>query len=337
MFYHCGSRVVDRRRVFGELEKEKFHELMRRTERFTGCRAVSYSLLSNHFHMLLEVPRMPRGGISDEELLKRLRVFFSRMFVKKVEAALAEARMPEVVDSEAAVAKIHDRFTYRMHNLGEFMKCLLQRFTQWFNRSRRRRRSGTLWERRFSSSLVEDGTGAKAVAAYGDLNPVRAQIVKEPGNYRWSSYGEALAGGKEARAGLVRVMLCHQGVEADAKLWNQGVAEAYRRLLLEGVVEKFVELPGGGRKRVRAGMSAQEVEREKEKCGRIDLGRMLHCRLRYFTAGVVIGSRKFVDEVFAQTRERFGARRRTGARRMRGAASPAAGILFSLRDLRKDV
>jgi hypothetical protein len=59
--------------------------------------------------------------------------------------------------------------------------------------------------------------------------------------------------------------------------------------------------------------------------------------LRYFTAGVVIGSRKFVDEVFAQTRERFGARRRTGARRMRGAASPAAGILFSLRDLRKDV
>ena len=57
------------------------------------------------------------------------------------------------------------------------MKLLKQRFTQWFNRQRGRK--GTLWEERFKSVLVE-GTGEvlATMAAYIDLNPVRAGIVK---------------------------------------------------------------------------------------------------------------------------------------------------------------
>jgi hypothetical protein len=56
------------------------------------------------------------------------------------------------------VVAIHQRFTYRMHDLAEFMKGLLQRFTQWFNRAHSR--SGTLWEDRFKSVIVEDGVAA---------------------------------------------------------------------------------------------------------------------------------------------------------------------------------
>jgi hypothetical protein len=59
--------------------------------------------------------------------------------------------------------------------------------------------------------------------------------------------------------------------------------------------------------------------------------------VRYFTDGVVIGSRMFVNEAFAASRERFGAKRKDGARKMRGAAAAAAGVLWSLRDLRKGV
>ncbi len=335
VFYHCGSRVVDRRRVLGEAEKRKFLELMRMTERFTGCRVGSYCLMSNHFHLMLEVPRMPVGGLSDAELLERLGALYNQMVVSGVARELEEARAPEVVDPEGAAARIHGRYTYRMHNLGEFMKCLLQRFTQWFNRTRKKRRTGTLWERRFSSSLVEDGVGSKAVAAYGDLNPVRAAIVEEPSDYRWSSYGEAMGGGKEAQAGLVRVMRGAQGGAVDGSLWENGVREEYRRLLMEGVMEKFRDCPDGQRRRVRRGMPREAAEREKAQEGKMSLGRMLRCRVRYFTAGVAIGSRAFVDEAFANTRERFGARRKTGARRLRGSAAPAAGVLWSLRDLQK--
>ncbi|RYD69426.1 MAG: hypothetical protein EOP84_28500, partial [Verrucomicrobiaceae bacterium] len=53
--YHCTSRVVDRRFVLGDAEREQFRIFMRIQENFTGCRVLSYCIMSNHFHILLEV------------------------------------------------------------------------------------------------------------------------------------------------------------------------------------------------------------------------------------------------------------------------------------------
>jgi REP element-mobilizing transposase RayT len=61
--YHCISRVVDRRFVFGDAEREHFRMFMRMQENFSGCRVLSYCIMSNHFHLLLEVPPMPEGGL----------------------------------------------------------------------------------------------------------------------------------------------------------------------------------------------------------------------------------------------------------------------------------
>lgn len=70
--YLCVSRAVDRRFIFGDEEREKFRTFMRMQENFSGCRVLSYCAMSNHFHILLEVPVMPEGGITDRGLLKRL-------------------------------------------------------------------------------------------------------------------------------------------------------------------------------------------------------------------------------------------------------------------------
>jgi hypothetical protein len=64
---------------------------------------------------------------------------------------------------------------------------------------------------------------------------------------------------------------------------------------------------------------------------------MPRCRVRYFTDGAVIGSRSFVNVAFASARERFGKNRRDGARKLRGEASAAAGMRWSVRDLRKGI
>lgn len=61
---------------------------------------------------------------------------------------------------------------------------------------------------------------------------------------------------------------------------------------------------------------------------------MLRCRVRYFTDGAVIGSKEFVNEAFAAARERFTAKRGDGARRLKGKGKAAAGVLWSVRDLR---
>jgi putative transposase len=66
------------------------------------------------------------------------------------------------------------------------MKHVTQRYSQFINRSRKR--SGTLWEGRFHSNLVDSGTYLLTCQRYIELNPVRAGMVRSPGDYPWSSY-----------------------------------------------------------------------------------------------------------------------------------------------------
>lgn len=66
----------------------------------------------------------------------------------------------------------------------------------------------------------------------------------------------------------------------------------------------------------------------------LSMARMLPCRVRYFTDGAVIGSKEFVNGMFADARERFSERKTDGARRMRGSGKAAAGVLWTVRDLR---
>jgi putative transposase len=193
---------------------------------------------------------------------------------------------------------------------------------------------------------VEDGVAAKTISAYIDLNPVRAGMVNDPADYRWSSYGEAIGGGakgngKTARAGLVRALLAHVDAGADAELWAGGVSRDYRKLLMSGAIGQVVEAMGQDGtmkvKTIRKGISKEVAEKERDRDGNIPLGKALRCRIRYFTDGAVIGSRSFVDEAFAKSRERFGSNRKTGARKLKGDASAASGVLWSFRDLRKGV
>ncbi len=333
--YHCISRVVDRRFVFGDAEREHFRMFMRMQENFSGCRVLSYCVMSNHFHILLEVPPMPEGGIPEELLLKRLSVIHTEAFVAGIANELDEARK---AGSEERVAEIHARFTYRMQNLSEFMKTLLQRFTRWFNRTHSR--SGTLWEERYKSVIVESGVAARTMAAYIDLNPVRAGMVSDPAAYRWSSYGEAVGGGakgdgKKAREGLVRACMGHCGAGFDAERWNE-VSRVYRRAMGLALSRK------SGRVEVNKGAALPQMNTEEALDAKgngtvlpdLGMAAMLRCRVRYFTDGAVIGSKEFVNDAFEGARERFTEKRKDGARRMRGSGVAAASELWSLRDLR---
>ena len=82
--------------------------------------------------------------------------------------------------------------------------------------------------------------------------------------------------------------------------------------------------------------TAETLESEDNETVLKDLGmaKMLRCRVRYFTDGAVIGSKEYVNEVFASGRERFGPKRKDGARTMKGSGSGAKGLLWSARDLR---
>lgn len=74
----------------------------------------------------------------------------------------------------------------RVDSASLMMKHLGQRYVQYINRTYGR--SGTLWEGRFKSCLVQDHAYVLTCYRYIELNPVRAGMVSHPSDYRWSSY-----------------------------------------------------------------------------------------------------------------------------------------------------
>ena len=70
--------------------------------------------------------------------------------------------------------------------MSRMMMDLGRRYVRYFNDLHDR--TGTLWEGRFRSSLVETRRYCLACYRYIELNPVRARMVTRPEDYRWSSY-----------------------------------------------------------------------------------------------------------------------------------------------------
>ena len=307
--YHCISRVVGGQMLLGSLEKEKLRELLWQQAEFSGVELVTYCLMSNHIHLLVRVP----GEISatDAELVARAEKFYGRksLYVQTLQKAIEkQGALPD--DLRAGLRE-------RMGEVSVFMKELKQRFSKWFNKERNR--FGTLWAERFKSVLVEDQPGVvQAVAAYVDLNPVRAGLVKDPKDYRWCGYAEAVAGREAARRGLASF---HRSTE-----WAE-VGREYREVLLV--------TSGTAGRSGKVVLDPEEIRRELKREGALTMGQVLRLRVRYFTDGVVLGSRNYVNGIFAEYRDRFGPRRKSGARRLRGL--DALGDLATMRDLRLDV
>jgi putative transposase len=71
--------------------------------------------------------------------------------------------------------------------LPQMMQAVGRRYVRWFNDAQGR--SGTLWEGRYKSTVIDTDPYLLACMAYLDLNPVRAGLAGQAGDYVWSSHG----------------------------------------------------------------------------------------------------------------------------------------------------
>jgi len=82
---------------------------------------------------------------------------------------------------------VHLLCTPRVENaVSQMMQSLGRRYVRYFNFSYKR--TGTLWEGRFKSCLVQEEGYLLQLYRYIELNPVRAGMVEQPSDYAWSSY-----------------------------------------------------------------------------------------------------------------------------------------------------
>ncbi len=302
--YHVMSKAHESRYFFGEREKNYMYNLMMRLTEFTGCEIRTYAFLDNHFHVLLHVPQ--QIDISDDEVKRRARILYG----KKKYAIMEQSW--DLWEKKGQGFKVKDqlnKFRVRMYNLSEFMKTFKQRLSIYYNHHHEHVSKGTLWLDRFKSVLVEENENALlTVAAYIDLNPVRAGIVKDPKDYHWSGYAEAVSKRGLARSGLCKLFL--GSILTEKKLLSE-----YRQNLYCDGACRHNEFTGQVSK---PGFRRDVVDKVLEDEGELSLPELLRCRIRYFSDGLIIGRKLFVEDVMDNNRDYFSSlRRKRGAKKMK--------------------
>ena len=265
--YHVMSRTCGGEIFFDETEREALVLVMRKMARFCGIKILTYCIMGNHFHALVRVPHKatwleelfgpPGAAGAEEKLFEHMRLLYSKAHISAVKEDFAKLRkmgggMELLVQERVSAMK------ERMCDLSAWVQEVKVRFSRWYNR--RHSRQGTLWMGKFKSVLVERKyyTGnkgnerepdvARLMAAYIDLNPVRAKLVEGAEDWRWSGWSAALAGDKEAIAGLCDILHC---TPKDWVAWAKGVyAEmvSERRSDIERLAAKARDLEAGARR-----------------------------------------------------------------------------------------
>jgi len=320
--------------------KDHFLKIVRAYEDLLGVEVLTFCIMSNHFHLLVRVPHRPAGfDVPLEVILVRM------------ERAVGEEAMALVrtqldlwtrLGLDPVIEEWRQRQMARMFNLSEFVRCVKLRFTRWHNRKHGRK--GTIWEDKFGSVVVEEEERAlRTMAAYIDLNPVRAGMVEDPADYRWSGYAEAIAGKVGARRGLVRIigqMAWPRATAAGAKPWG---SEAFPNLVETRALVFYRAILGGqgaARKRedgtvVRRGLSEKVREKLTTANERRVRAEVLIRRVQHFTKGAIFGSRAFIDAWFEANRSEIKGRSRKSRKRgSRCLGLRAMRGLYTLRDPR---
>lgn len=269
--YHCMSRTTGGDFLFTDEVKEAMRCLLWSLSEYCGIQVITYCMMSNHFHLLLRVGK--RRLVSDAELLASYRKLHPRLSAEK--AAHLSHIETDMREGGPVAQAWRERQLAQMFDISKFMKIFKMRTSIWFNRLHGRK--GTLWSERFKSVLVESGRAMETIAAYIDLNSVRAGIVQDPKDYRFCGYSEALAGNLSALRGISEIYGAPQ----------ESVIEQYR-LVLFGT--------GSLQRSNRMHFSNAQLEEVRRANGQLSLAVILRHRLRFFGDGVALGSRAFVSK-----------------------------------------
>ena len=263
-YFHLMNRVAGAEGYypFGDVEKTKFISLLKEAATYFTVEVLAFQVLGNHWHVVCYAPA---DLLSPTKTAARYNRFY-------------EGRKP--------VLQAEDQYCGVVARTMRDVSCLVgwveQRFTSWFNRTRTRRRRGTLWAGRFRSTILERDTALWECLCYVEMNAVRAKIVRDPAEYRFGSWGEWCGTGRHPFGeNLVSRVADFEGSQAQA----QTLEEIHRRFRIDLARRKANETSAG----------PGEVEQAMTKAAKKPSFLLrLDRRVRYWSDGLVIGTKEFV-------------------------------------------
>ncbi len=284
---------------FGDVEKAKFVELLKEEARFFTVQLLAHQILGNHYHVACYAPgaALPPGEVS-----RRHNRFYGW-------------RKPRLDADDPRCLAVAGQ----MRDISAFIGRVQQRFSSWFNKTRPTRRRGTLWAGRFKSVVLGRGTALWNCLCYIEMNPVRAMLVEDSADYRFGSWGEWCGTGKHPYArDLERHLPEYEGDRARARTLGE-IRQRFRSDLARQRAEDEGASP------------AQTEEAVSAASRRPGFLLSLDRRIRYWSDGLVIGSKEFVIETVSQARSPVDARRQC----VQPASGPGSAGLYALRRLRR--
>ena len=317
-FYHVVSRINGRRFLLDDGEKGVLLGTIREAAEFSGVELNAYALMDNHFHLLVRVP--PKGEVGDAELVRRIRALYGPERSAKL---FAQWEKWEAKGHGERVTAAKKQFLSRMNDLSQFCKTFKETYTQGYNE--RTGNTGTIWEGRFKSVLLEgDYRTLMTVAGYIHLNPVRAGMVEEASSAANTSYGAACAGDVAARRGLVS-LLAHAtgGTVAD---WDWTAARAACGEALEGALAHDEAMTQETRTAQEGGSDGDEEPSATETPSVPDL---LRNRCAGFLQGGALGDAAFLETLAGLVPPR---KRRRGVTVLESCKELGLAPAFGVRD-----
>ena len=295
-FYHVVSRIGGKRFLIDEKEKAILLGMIRGAAVFSGVELYTFAVMSNHFHLLVRVPR--RKEVSDRELDRRMLAWYGP---GKFAAILEKWEKWTKKGLEMRVADERGRMRARMYDLSQFCKTFKEAYTQDYNK--RHENTGTIWEGRFKSILLEGSFRAlMTVAGYIHLNPVRAAMVNAPEDARNAGYGAACHGDFAAQDGLRA--LVSRACRAEDSSWEQS-----REACASAIEGKVSQSVGASSNAQDGGMETSpspEANVADDVIERDEKGRMLppktvrgllRRRVAGFLHGGALGGERFLHRV----------------------------------------
>jgi putative component of toxin-antitoxin plasmid stabilization module len=186
-----------------------------------------------------------------------------------------------------------------MADISEYVRAIKQTFSRWYNKMNNR--TGYFWGDRFKSVLIEKGEALINCLAYIDLNPVRAGIVKRPEDYRWSGIGYRIYTNNKGD------FLSFDGIFSESEMKDlpkEELMKCYRYFVYKCGNIKRLSLAdieeGKDAANVKSAIDDETYRHELMRDFKLPTGEIMLGRIRYFSAGMVIGSKQFLKEAYTK-------------------------------------
>ena len=171
VYNHITSEMPDYYPLNKEIRHAAFFRLTKYYQIKYNIEIISFVCMGNHYHCLIYCPE---EKFTPQEAVNAYNKFHENDDHPRVG--------PD--DSEAIFVREN------CNNISEYMRELQRGYTLWYNQNCGYKRSGHLWQDRFKSQLIESAAYLWTCLKYVEMNPVRAKISANAGEYSGSSYGE---------------------------------------------------------------------------------------------------------------------------------------------------